>query len=66
MVEELVKESQALGFSGILKAVTVPSVREFYKKIGFIEDNGTGWMTLTSDAAERFLNRQERRRNNRE
>ncbi|BDA72348.1 hypothetical protein CAL7716_065140 [Calothrix sp. PCC 7716] len=67
LVEELVKESQALGFSGILKAVTVPSVREFYKNIGFVEDNGTGWMTLTSDAAESFLNIQLlRRRNNHE
>jgi hypothetical protein len=59
LVEELVKESQSQGFGGILKAITVPSVREFYEKIGFIEDNGTGWMTLTSDAAQEFLIKQE-------
>lgn len=59
LVEELVKESQSLGFNGILKAVTVPSIREFYIKIGFIEDNGTGWMVLRSDAASEFLIKQE-------
>lgn len=59
LVEELVKESQSLGFNGILKAVTVPSIRAFYRKIGFIEENGTGWMTLTPDAAEEFLISQE-------
>lgn len=59
LVEELIKESQSLGFNVILKAVKVPSVSEFYRKIGFIEESGTGWMTLSSDAASEFLISQE-------
>ncbi len=59
LIEELVKESQSLGFDGILKAITIPSARSSYSKIGFIQANGTGWMILTPSAAEVFLSRQE-------
>lgn len=66
LVEELVKESQSRGFSGILKAVAVPLTYEFYVKIGFVDD-GNRWMTLKEDAAEEFLiDQEEFRRGNRE
>ncbi|MEC4886972.1 MAG: hypothetical protein SAL70_37525 [Scytonema sp. PMC 1070.18] len=62
LIEELVRESQCLQFNGIVKAITIPSARPFYRKIGFIETNGSGEMILTPDAAQEFLTRQQRLR----
>lgn len=59
LVEELVRESLENGLSGILKAFTIPSARQFYRDIGFIETNGSGEMVLTDYAASEFLQRQE-------
>lgn len=64
LIEELVGESQRLQFNGIVKAMTIPSVRPFYKKIGFVETNGSGEMILTPDAAQEFLSRQQQLREN--
>ena len=62
LIEELVRESQRLQFNGIVKAMTIPSARPFYRKIGFIETNGSGEMILTPDAAQEFLTRQQQLR----
>jgi len=62
LIEELVRESQRLQLNGIVKAMTIPRSRPFYRKIGFIETNGSGEMILTSDAAQEFLTRQQQLR----
>jgi hypothetical protein len=62
LIEELVRESQRLQFNGIVKAITIPSARPFYRKIGFIETDGSGEMILTCDAAQEFLIRQQQLR----
>ncbi|NJN10824.1 MAG: GNAT family N-acetyltransferase [Richelia sp. RM2_1_2] len=62
LIEEIIKESQACGFGGIVKAMTIPQARPFYKRIGFIETNGSGEMILSREAATRFLLEQEQRR----
>jgi predicted acetyltransferase len=62
LIEELVRESQRLQFNGIVKAITIPSARPFYRRIGFIETNGSGEMILTYDAAQDFLIRQQQLR----
>lgn len=59
LVEELIRECLANGFNGILKAFAIPSARQFYRDIGFIETNGSGEMILTEYAASEFLQRQE-------
>jgi hypothetical protein len=64
LIEELVRESQRLQFNGIVKAMTIPSARPFYRKIGFIETNGSGEMILTWFAAQEFLTRQQQLREN--
>jgi hypothetical protein len=61
LIEELVHESRRLQFNGIIKAITIPSTRLFYRKIGFIEDS-SGEMILTSNAAQEFLSRQQQLR----
>jgi hypothetical protein len=61
LVEELVHESLRPEFNGIIKAITIPSARPFYRKIGFIEDN-SGEMILTPNAAQEFLGRQQQLR----
>jgi|GEM_PF-894707 hypothetical protein len=61
LLEELVHESRRLQFNGIIKAITIPSARPFYRKIGFIED-GSGEMILTPSAAQEFLSRQQQLR----
>lgn len=59
LVEELIRECLDNGLSGILKAFTIPSSRQFYRDIGFVETNGSGEMILTEYAASEFLQRQE-------
>lgn len=63
LMEELVNESKDLGFEGRLKLFTIERARSFYTKIGFTEgEDGLGGLELTPKAAERFLERQKRRR----
>lgn len=62
LIEELVKESRNRGFSGIVKAITIPRAKPFYRKIGFVETNGSGEMVLTPEAAAVFLIDQQLRR----
>ncbi|MBW4666085.1 MAG: GNAT family N-acetyltransferase [Cyanomargarita calcarea GSE-NOS-MK-12-04C] len=61
LIEEIIKESQACGFGGIVKAMTIPQARPFYTRIGFTETNGSGEMILTREAAAKFLLEQEQR-----
>jgi hypothetical protein len=62
LVEELVHESRRLQFNGIIKAITIPAAREFYREIGFVDTDGSGEMVLTPNAAAVFLIDQEQRR----
>ncbi len=61
LMEELVKESIDLGFVGRLKLYAIPSARQFYEKIA-LEETLEGDWELTPQAAQIFLERQERRR----
>jgi hypothetical protein len=61
LIEELVRESQRLKLGGILKAMVIPTAREFYQDKGFVETNGSGEMILTSNAAAMFILDQEQR-----
>ena len=61
LMENLVKESVDLGFGGRLKLYAIPHAKQFYEKIGLEETDEGDW-ELTPQAAERFLERQERRR----
>lgn len=61
LMEQLVKESQELGFEGRLKLYAIPRAKQFYEKIGLEETDEGDW-ELTRQAAVRFLERQERRR----
>lgn len=58
LVEELVRESQRRQFGGILKAITIPGARQFYRDVCFVETDASGEMILTVEAAEEFLSRQ--------
>lgn len=62
LIEGIVRESQASAFSGIVKLMTIPSAREFYQEIGFIDTDGSGEMILTANAASMFLLTQEQNR----
>lgn len=62
LIERIVRENQALAFSSILKLMTIPSAKEFYQEIGFIETDGSGEMILTANAASVFLLNQEQKR----
>lgn len=64
LIEELVLESQEQGFGGMIKTFTIPKAKKFYKKIGFIETDGSGEMILTQQAAAIFLIRQQQLREN--
>lgn len=61
LMEELVKESVGLDFRGRLKLYAIPRAKQFYEKIGLEETDEGDW-ELTPQAAERFLERQERRK----
>lgn len=61
LMEELVKESSDLGFGGRLKLYAIPRARSFYEKIG-LNETGEGDWELSFEAAERFIERQKRRR----
>lgn len=61
LMENLVKESIDLGFGGRLKLYAIPRAKQFYEKIG-LEETLEGDWELTPQAAQRFLERQERRR----
>ncbi len=61
LIEELIRESQRLKLGGILKAMVIPTAREFYEDKGFVETNGSGEMILTSNAAAMFILDQEQR-----
>lgn len=62
LVEGIVRESQVQGFSGIVKLFTIPSAREFYQEIGFIDTDGSGEMILTTNAVSMFLLNQQQNR----
>ncbi|BAZ15462.1 hypothetical protein NIES4071_73340 [Calothrix sp. NIES-4071] len=62
LIEELVCESQRLELDGILKALVIPSARDFYEDKGFVETDGSGEMILTSNAAAMFILDQEQRK----
>ncbi|MBW4509688.1 MAG: hypothetical protein KME64_24715 [Scytonematopsis contorta HA4267-MV1] len=64
LMEGIVLESQSIGFGGIVKAITIPRARPFYRKIGFVETNGSGEMILTVQAAQEFLLKQQQLRQN--
>ncbi|MEC4817879.1 MAG: GNAT family N-acetyltransferase [Scytonema sp. PMC 1069.18] len=61
LIEQLVRESQRLELSGILKAMVIPEARKFYEDKGFVETDGSGEMILTSNAASMFILDQEQR-----
>jgi GNAT superfamily N-acetyltransferase len=61
LMEELVKESLDLGNGGRLKLYAIPRARQFYERIGLEETESGDW-ELSPQAAERFLERLERRR----
>ena len=61
LMEELAKESIDLGFGGRLKLYTIPRAKQFYEKIGLGETDEGDW-ELTPQAAQRFLEQQERLR----
>lgn len=61
LIEQLVRESQRLGLDGILKALVIPSARNFYDSLGFVETDGSGEMILTPNAANMLILDQERR-----
>lgn len=61
LMEELVKESLDLGFGGRLKLYAIPRARQFYEKLG-LEETAQGDWEFSPSTAERFLQRQERRR----
>lgn len=61
LIEQLVRESQRLQLNGILKAFVIPSARDFYNSIGFVETDGSGEMILTPNAANMFILDQEQR-----
>jgi hypothetical protein len=65
LIEGIVRESVELEFNGIVKAITIPSARQFYRSIGFVETNSSGEMILTPDTAAIFLIDQEQRRQSR-
>ena len=62
LIEGIVRESQALAFSGIVKLFAIPSAREFYQEIGFIDTDGSGEMILIANAASMFLLEQQQNR----
>lgn len=65
LMEELVRESIDLGFSGRLKLYPIERALSFYRDIGFTEsEDWSGELELTPAAALIFLERQERRRRN--
>lgn len=61
LMEELVKESKDLGFGGRLKLYAIPRARQFYEKLG-LEETAQGDWEFSPETAERFLERQGRRR----
>ncbi len=61
LMEELTKESAELEFEGRLRVIAISGTQGFYEKIGFKETDREDW-ELTSEATERFLERQESRR----
>lgn len=62
LIEGIVRENQALAFNGIVKLMAIPSARQFYQEIGFIETDGSGEMILTANAASMFFLNQEQNR----
>ncbi|RUT08459.1 hypothetical protein DSM106972_016270 [Dulcicalothrix desertica PCC 7102] len=62
LLEGIVRESQASAFSGIVKLMAIPSAREFYQEIGFIDTDGSGEMILIANTASMFLLTQEQNR----
>ena len=62
LIEGIVRENQGLPLNGIVKLMAVPSARQFYQEIGFIETDGSGEMILTTNAASMFLLNQEQNR----
>lgn len=58
LMEELVNESNDLGFEGRLKLYSTPRAKQFYINIGFAETDIPREMELTPEAAEDFLEEQ--------
>ena len=59
LVEEIVRESITLGYNGIVKALSLPQAKVFYRKIGFHEnENFENEMELTPRLAQEFLAQQ--------
>lgn len=63
LIEEIVKESKSKQFGGVVKLFTIPRAKSSYIKIGFVDTDGSGEMLLTENVADKFLNRQQQRRN---
>jgi hypothetical protein len=62
LMEGLVKESIELGYNGRVRVIAIERAKPFYSRIGFIEDeDGSGGMELTPQAAASFLGEQQRR-----
>lgn len=57
LMEELVKESFELGFSGRIRLCPLQRAKQFYADIGFVETLEGDW-ELTESAALRFLEEQ--------
>ncbi|MBE9018605.1 hypothetical protein C7Y66_14550 [Chroococcidiopsis sp. CCALA 051] len=57
LMEELIKESFELGFSGRIRLYPLQRAKQFYADIGFVESDEGDW-ELTEDAALRFLEEQ--------
>jgi hypothetical protein len=62
LIEEIVKESKSKQFGGVVKLFTTPRAKPRYRKIGFVDTDGSGEMLLTQAVAEEFINGQQQRR----
>lgn len=57
LMEELVKESRALGFEGRMRLYSLQRSEQFYTDIGFVETSEGDW-ELTEEMASLFLEEQ--------
>lgn len=61
LMAEIVKESRFRGHGGELRLISLTGSVTFYEDIGFVLDEESGEMSLSSERASRFLQRMQRR-----
>ncbi len=61
-MEELVEESNELGFGGRISLIAIERAIVFYTRIGFTQEDDSRSLELIPTAAARFLQRQRNRR----